>query len=161
MSDPPLSDIDFKNKMAWVWTTLKIIGKYMAKIWILVFQSLGFTRFQHSSDIIVRHNHRNFGLVLSNWICSIFWYCVRFWSESYQSSKTSSRYSHVQVNFQLVKWGTSSQWSFHPNSALRPHATTTGKTHPSLVSFLESTLISGFSGRWNSLIDFKDILWLS
>ena len=23
MSDPPLSDIDFKNKMAWVWTTLK------------------------------------------------------------------------------------------------------------------------------------------
>ena len=22
MSDPPLSDIDFKNKMAWVWTTL-------------------------------------------------------------------------------------------------------------------------------------------
>ena len=24
MSDPTLSDIDFKNKMAWVWTTLKI-----------------------------------------------------------------------------------------------------------------------------------------
>ena len=23
MSDPPLSEIDFKNKMAWVWTTLK------------------------------------------------------------------------------------------------------------------------------------------
>ena len=23
MSDPTLSDIDFKNKMAWVWTTLK------------------------------------------------------------------------------------------------------------------------------------------
>ena len=23
MSDPPLSDIDFKNKMAWVWTTLE------------------------------------------------------------------------------------------------------------------------------------------
>ena len=22
MSDPPLSDTDFKNKMAWVWTTL-------------------------------------------------------------------------------------------------------------------------------------------
>ena len=22
MSDPPLSDIYFKNKMAWVWTTL-------------------------------------------------------------------------------------------------------------------------------------------
>ena len=21
MSDPPLSDIDFKNKMAWIWTT--------------------------------------------------------------------------------------------------------------------------------------------
>ena len=24
MSDPPLSDIDFKNKMAWVWTTLNL-----------------------------------------------------------------------------------------------------------------------------------------
>ena len=24
MSDPTLSDIDFKNKMAWVWTTLKL-----------------------------------------------------------------------------------------------------------------------------------------
>ena len=23
MSDPPLSEFDFKNKMAWVWTTLK------------------------------------------------------------------------------------------------------------------------------------------
>ena len=23
MSDPTLSDIDFKNKMAWVWTTLE------------------------------------------------------------------------------------------------------------------------------------------
>ena len=23
MSDPPLSDFDYKNKMAWVWTTLK------------------------------------------------------------------------------------------------------------------------------------------
>ena len=22
MSDPPLSDIDFRNKMTWVWTTL-------------------------------------------------------------------------------------------------------------------------------------------
>jgi len=25
MSDPLLSDIDFKNKMAWVWTTLKLL----------------------------------------------------------------------------------------------------------------------------------------
>ena len=24
MSDPPLSDIDFKNKMAWVWTTFNV-----------------------------------------------------------------------------------------------------------------------------------------
>ena len=24
MSDPPLSDLDFKNKMAWVWITLKV-----------------------------------------------------------------------------------------------------------------------------------------
>ena len=27
MSDPPLSDIDFNNKMAWFWTTLKIKEK--------------------------------------------------------------------------------------------------------------------------------------
>jgi len=27
MSDPPHSDIDFKNKMAWVWTTLKFLTK--------------------------------------------------------------------------------------------------------------------------------------
>ena len=26
MSDPPLSEIDFKNKIAWVWTTLKLIA---------------------------------------------------------------------------------------------------------------------------------------
>ena len=26
MSDPPLSGIDLKNKMAWVWTTLKFFG---------------------------------------------------------------------------------------------------------------------------------------
>ena len=27
MSDPPLFDIDFKNKMAWVWTTFKKNGE--------------------------------------------------------------------------------------------------------------------------------------
>jgi len=27
MSDPPLSDIDFRNKMAWVWTTLKFFDR--------------------------------------------------------------------------------------------------------------------------------------
>ena len=25
MSDPPFSDIEFKNKMDWVWTTLKLV----------------------------------------------------------------------------------------------------------------------------------------
>ena len=25
MSEPPLSDVDFKNKMAWVWTILKML----------------------------------------------------------------------------------------------------------------------------------------
>jgi len=30
MSDPTLSDIDFKNKMAWVWTTLK----FQENIWM-------------------------------------------------------------------------------------------------------------------------------
>ena len=28
MSDPPLSDIDFQNKMALVWISLKFIGRY-------------------------------------------------------------------------------------------------------------------------------------
>ena len=27
LSDPPLSDIDFKNKMAWDWTTLNNVSK--------------------------------------------------------------------------------------------------------------------------------------
>jgi len=41
MSDPPLSDIDFKNKMTWVWTTLKIRKKISAAwfigqgVWLL------------------------------------------------------------------------------------------------------------------------------
>ena len=26
MSDPNLSDIDFKNRMAWIWTTIKIVS---------------------------------------------------------------------------------------------------------------------------------------
>ena len=30
-SDPPLSDIDFKTKMAWVWTTLKVFDKHFLK----------------------------------------------------------------------------------------------------------------------------------
>ena len=30
LSDPTLSAIDFKNKIAWVWTTLKIIFIYTA-----------------------------------------------------------------------------------------------------------------------------------
>ena len=28
MSDPTVSDIDFENKMAWVWTTLKIVTEW-------------------------------------------------------------------------------------------------------------------------------------
>ena len=32
MSDPPLSDIGFKNKMAWVWTTLNIDITYALKL---------------------------------------------------------------------------------------------------------------------------------
>ena len=29
MSDPTLSDIDFNNKLAWVWTTLKLWKKVL------------------------------------------------------------------------------------------------------------------------------------
>ena len=36
MSDPALSDIDFKNKMAWVWTTLKnLIDQFSLEILFL------------------------------------------------------------------------------------------------------------------------------
>ena len=35
MSDPPLSDNDFKNKMAWVWTTLKQSISHIFQIKIL------------------------------------------------------------------------------------------------------------------------------
>ena len=28
MSDPTISDIDFKNQMAWAWTTLKPLGHF-------------------------------------------------------------------------------------------------------------------------------------
>ena len=36
MSDPPLSDIEYKNKMAWIWTTLKfLIEQPDGDIWIL------------------------------------------------------------------------------------------------------------------------------
>ena len=42
MPDPPLSDIDFKNKMAWLWTTLKnhfknlkfFIITWLQNVWI-------------------------------------------------------------------------------------------------------------------------------
>ena len=34
MPDPTLSDIDFKNKMAWVWTTFKDL--FFFTIWILM-----------------------------------------------------------------------------------------------------------------------------
>ena len=36
LSDPPLSDIDFKNKMAWVWTTLKVNISYLLALEFLV-----------------------------------------------------------------------------------------------------------------------------
>ena len=35
MSDPTLSDVDFKNKMAWVWTTLNNSETNLGELWIL------------------------------------------------------------------------------------------------------------------------------
>ena len=38
MSDPTFSDIDFKNKMAWVWTTLKdtlVSDFWFSNLWFL------------------------------------------------------------------------------------------------------------------------------
>ena len=35
MSDPPLSVIDFKNKMTWVWITLKIKIEMKNEFWTL------------------------------------------------------------------------------------------------------------------------------
>ena len=34
MTDPPLSDIDFKNKMAWLWTTLKKTASIYVKNYV-------------------------------------------------------------------------------------------------------------------------------
>ena len=42
MSDPTLSDIDFKNRMAWVWTTLKpyqIITSIISSLYVLEIMS--------------------------------------------------------------------------------------------------------------------------
>ena len=32
LSDPPLSEIDFKNKIAWVWTNLNILGWALGRL---------------------------------------------------------------------------------------------------------------------------------
>ena len=37
MSDPPLYDVDFKNKMTWVWTTLKDSKKVIGCLEQLIF----------------------------------------------------------------------------------------------------------------------------
>ena len=37
MSDPPLYDVDFKNKMTWVWTTLKDSEKVIGCLEQLIF----------------------------------------------------------------------------------------------------------------------------
>jgi len=41
-SDPPLSDIDIKNKMAWVWTTLKKtqVLSNLLKLQIIIYKKL-------------------------------------------------------------------------------------------------------------------------
>ena len=59
MSDPPLSDIDFKNKIAWVWTTLK--GRVLnSKIW-----SFKGTVFCLKNEIKVRVLAENFEILNS------------------------------------------------------------------------------------------------
>ena len=35
MSDPSLSEIDFKNKIAWVWATFNVIQSFLQKTQIL------------------------------------------------------------------------------------------------------------------------------
>ena len=36
MSDPPLFDIDFKNKIAWVWTTINSYASNWVKVIFLI-----------------------------------------------------------------------------------------------------------------------------
>ena len=50
MSDPPLSDINLKNKMAWVWTTLKKSSKFLK---IPDFKEIRFLGIPISSEPVV------------------------------------------------------------------------------------------------------------
>ena len=79
----------------------------------------------------------------TKWIRFLFFWFIWFsrtrqWSTKYSSFCcfiwiTMLNYLLVKPNLNL-KWGVSSQWSFHPNSACSSNETPTiGKTHPTLI----------------------------
>ena len=65
MSDPTLSDIDFKNKMAWVWTTLK---KYYSGVRIVVHVTIALwisTIIAHGWEIVLGDEITDFSIGIS------------------------------------------------------------------------------------------------
>ena len=70
MSDPTISDIDFTNKMAWVWTTLKISN-----------QDLGWGRVRIDSY----HNELSSTLAVCSWTCSNLIYTITNLESNYLS----------------------------------------------------------------------------
>ena len=63
MSDPTLSDIDFKNKMATVWTTLQIVSTYLRDGVHNICQHF----FRFSNTLIFRNNYWNILIFFATW----------------------------------------------------------------------------------------------
>ena len=68
MSDPPLSDIDFKNKMTCVWTTLKI---YLVMI--------SWSHYEHQLSEFIQKQLRDRLFLRLNWEHSV----VKQWTLNY------------------------------------------------------------------------------
>jgi len=55
MSDPSLSDIDFKNKIAWVWTTLNDFELDMTFVAWNKLIILGVSDFANEEEVFIEH----------------------------------------------------------------------------------------------------------
>ena len=62
MSDPPLSDIGFKNKMAWVWTALKDRPLSQLSLILFIFQTVNPTQIDQrvTQTLSKIYPHQNF-----------------------------------------------------------------------------------------------------
>ena len=87
MSDPPLSDIYIKNRMAWVWTTLNLID-FRAKIYqhYIVYNVDSIYQFHNPEKLFVNfidppivHTQVNESLILISLIWTLDWVQNRKW----------------------------------------------------------------------------------